>query len=94
MEIANWLVQRGIEVNSKNIYGCNALHCFCSHQHYFEYFTFSFDRQGDLEVIRFLIDSGVKVDAQTKKGEIALMLSFRWERGDHLLNIIRLFAVD
>ena len=91
MEIANSLVQHGIEVNSKNTCGCNALHCLCSNQHYFH---FSFDRQGDLEVIRFLIDSGVKVDAQTKKGEIALMLSFRWERGDHLLNIIRLFAVD
>ena len=45
-------------------------------------------------MIRFLIDSGVKVDAQTKKGETALMLLCRWERGDHLLNIIRLFAVD
>ena len=53
-------------MNSKNTCGCNALHCLCSNQHYFH---FSFDRQGDLEVIRFLIDSGVKVDAQTKKGE-------------------------
>ena len=81
-EIIEFLIEKGIDVNSKTSGGWNVLHILCKNY------------QGeDLEkIVQLLMRKKIDVAAETKDGNWnALQLLCRYYKGDKLKNVSHLF---
>ena len=89
METARLLVtEHNLNVNHTDGMGNNALHCLVSRNLY--------EEGNVLELTRFLIASGINVNALTSQGNDALQLlileEHSSENGDHAIELIRILA--
>lgn len=86
IDIVKLLVKEDpFSVHFSNTAGKNCLIMLCQNPH---------ARSGLIDIVRFLIDSGVDVNKKTKCGWHALMCVCRYYRNSNLIDIVRLLADD
>ena len=78
VDVVQQLVSHGIDVNEVEVAGNNALHCLCANKS---------DSKDFVNVARYLINSGIDVQAETLNGDTALTLLFQYSNKKYVLEI-------
>jgi ankyrin repeat protein len=81
IDITRFLIEKGIDINSKNEYGNNALIMLC----------IWYKNENVIDVIRLLIENGIDINCKIYNGDNALTLLCRHYKNENLIDVITLF---
>jgi len=109
LEVAKFLIEKGIDTNAQDSQGWNALHCLCFHWYNIQgrvqvikkgtYYVenLCYDGKYGVELAKMLIENGIEVNAKTKDdgGHNALhFILFAWDHTFDALEMAKMLVIE